>query len=130
VMLMLVAAFLSACGSAGGAGGEASVQEAGSTPAAAASPDCAALADELIVEVQSVVDQLSDATLDDLLEDDVVSAATQQRLDDLESRVEAAGCSEDEMDALLADRADRIRGEGVLAEEIRDALAQNEDLPF
>jgi hypothetical protein len=44
--------------------------------------------------------------------------------------VGAAGCSDDEIDGLLAERADRIRGDGVVAEAVREALGQNEDLPF
>jgi hypothetical protein len=93
-------------------------------------PRCAELADEVIGQVQVVVDELSDATLDDLERDDLISAQAQQRLDGLEAQVDEAGCYEDEMDGLLAERADRIQGDGVVAEAVRKALGQNGELPF
>jgi hypothetical protein len=34
------------------------------------------------------------------------------------------------MDQLLAERADRIQGDGVIAEAVREGLSQDGDLPF
>jgi hypothetical protein len=79
--------------------------------------------------LQVIVDELSDADLEDLGRDDLLPAGTQQQLDDLEERVEDAGC-DDEMDRLLAERANRIQGDGVIAEAVREGLSQNGDLPF
>jgi hypothetical protein len=98
-----------------------------SLPTATAS--CEELADELIAQLQVIVDELSDAGLEDLGRDDLLPAGTQQQLDELEGRVEDAGC-DDEMDGLLAERANRIQGDGVIAEAVREGLSQNGDLPF
>jgi hypothetical protein len=128
VLIMVFAAFVAGCGRGGDVGGQEAAE--GSAAVSAARAECGELADEVIVQIQAVVDELGDVTLDDMLQDNVLSATTQQRLDELDGRVQAAGCSEDDMDSLLADRADRIQGDGVLAEEIREGLAENGDLPF
>jgi hypothetical protein len=119
LMLILLAAVLAGCSSQG-AGADAGTVTAG----------CEELADELIVQLQVVVDELSDATFDDLMRDDILSATSQQELDELEGRAEDAGCEQDEIDGLLAERADRIQGDGVIAEGIREALSEGEELPF
>jgi hypothetical protein len=135
---VLVAALLAGC-----AGADTSVQQdavetgpeapAPSTPVASspstATTSCEELADELVAQVQVIVDELSNATLGDLADDDVVPAATQQQLDELEGRIRDADC-DDAIDGLLAERADQIEGDGVIAEAVREALSQNEDLPF
>lgn len=51
-------------------------------------------------------------------------------LHELEERVEDAGCEDNGMDRLLAERANRIQADGVVAEAVRQGLSQNEDLPF
>jgi len=136
LMLVVFAALLAGCAGADNAAPENPVQDVSpepTTPVAStpgtATASCEELADELIVQVQVIVDELSDAGLDDLGRDDLLPEGTQQQLDDLEGRVEDAGC-DDEMDRLLAERADRIQGDGVIAEAVREGLSENGDLPF
>jgi hypothetical protein len=133
---VLVAALLAGCAGADSAAPDNAVEDVSpepTTPVASsrgtATANCEELADELIAQLQVIVDELSDATLDDLGRDDLLPAGTQQQLDDLEERVEDAGC-DDEMDRLLAERADRIQGDGVIAEAVREGLSQGGDLPF
>jgi hypothetical protein len=132
---VLVAALLVGCAGADTAIEEDSVEGVSPEPTApVASPptataSCEELADELIAQLQVIVDELSDAGLEDLGRDDLLPAGTQQQLDELEGRVEDAGC-DDEMDRLLAERANLIQGDGVIAEAVREGLSQNGDLPF
>jgi hypothetical protein len=133
---VLVAALLAGCAGADSAAPDNAVEDVSpepTTPVASsrstATASCEELADELIAQLQVIVDELSDATLDDLGRDDLLPAGTQQQLDGLEERVEDAGC-DDEMDRLLAERADRIQGDGVIAEAVREGLSQGGDLPF
>ncbi len=84
----------------------------------------------MIAQVQVVVDELGAASLDDLERGGLISRRTQERLDEVDSRAAEAGCSDEEIDFLLAERADRIRGDGVVAEAVREALGQYEGLPF
>jgi hypothetical protein len=133
---VLVAALLVGCAGADTAIEEDSVEGVSPEPTApvASSPStatasCEELADELIAQLQVIVDELSDAGLEDLGRDDLLPAGTQQQLDELEGRVEDAGC-DDEMDRLLAERANLIQGDGVIAEAVREGLSQNGDLPF
>jgi hypothetical protein len=83
----------------------------------------------VIAQVQVIVDELSDARLEDLGRDDLLPAGTEQQLDDLDQRVQDAGC-DDDMDGLLAERANDIEGDGVIAEAVREGLSENGDLPF
>lgn len=136
LLFVLVAGLVAGCAGADTSGGEAveDVSPEPTTPAMS-SPDtatasCEELADEVIAQVQVIVDELSDATLEDLGRDDLLAPETQQELDELGQRVEDSGCDEEEMDRLLADRADRIQGEGVIADAVRDGLEQSGDLPF
>ena len=129
--LVFVAALLTGC-----AGADTSApQDSGdgvspeSTSAGATMASCAELADEVIAQVQVIVDELSDARLEDLGRDDLLPAGTQQQLDDLEGRVRDAGC-DDEMDRLLSERADQIEGGGVIADAVREGLSEGGDLPF
>jgi len=136
LMFVFVAALLAGCAGADtsvpedaaeGAGPEATAP-VGSSPSTAAA-SCDELADEVITQVQVIVDELSDARLEDLGDDDLLPEGTEQELDDLEGRVQDADC-DDEMDRLLADRADRIQGDGVIADAVREALEEGGDLPF
>jgi hypothetical protein len=140
--LLLVTALLAGCAGAETPADENAADttvdedaaEAVSPEPPAASPTTAAvscedLADELVAQLQVIVNELSDATMEDLAGGDVVPEGTQQELDDLEQRVSDAGC-DDEIEDLLAARADRIEGAGVIADAVREALNQNQDLPF
>jgi hypothetical protein len=136
LMFVFVAALLAGCAGADtsvpedaaeGASPEAIAPVAPSPSAVAAS--CEELADEVIAQVQVIVDELSDARLEDLQNDDLLPEGTEQELDELEGRVRDADC-DDEMDRLLADRADRIQGDGVIADAVREGLEQDGDLPF
>lgn len=140
--LMLVTALLAGCAGAETPADEDAAEttvdedaaEAVSPEPPAASPtttavSCEDLADELVAQLQVIVNELSDATMEDLAGGDVVPEGTQQELDDLEQRVSDAGC-DDEIEDLLAARADRIEGAGVIADAVREALSQNQDLPF
>lgn len=137
LLFVLVAALLTGCAGADTSEGEAAVEDAtpeATTPAASSqnteTASCEELADEVIAQVQVIVDELSDATLEDLGRDDLLPPETEQQLDELGERVEDSGCDEDEMDRLLADRADRIQGEGVIADAVREGLDQSGELPF
>lgn len=123
--VVLGTAVLAGCG-----GGDDEASTASTASAGATTAGCAELADELIVQVQVVVDALSEASLEDLVQDDLLSQDTQLALDDIEERAQQAGCEDDEMDRLLAERADRIEGDGLLAEEVREGLSEGGDLPF
>ena len=136
LMFVFVAALLAGCAGADtsvpedaaeGASPEATAPVA-SSPSTAAS--CEELADDVIAQVQVIVDELSDATLEDLGRDDLLPPETEQELDQLGQRVEDSGCDEEEMERLLADRADRIQGEGVIADAVREGLDQSGELPF
>ena len=127
---VLVATLLAGC-----AGADSSAEDAAgdanadSTTSSTTTASCAELADELIAQVQVIVEELSDARLEDLGREDLLPAGTQQQLDELDERVQDAGC-DDEMDRLLAERADQIQGGGVIAEAVREGLSEGGDLPF
>jgi hypothetical protein len=128
---VLIAALLAGCAGADSSAPQDSVEDVGPEPTSASTTtaSCGELADELVAQMQVIVDELSDARLEDLGRDDLLPAGTQQQLDDLEGRVQDAGC-DDEMDRLLAERADRIQGGGVIAEAVREGLSEGGDLPF
>jgi hypothetical protein len=128
---VLVATLLAGCAGADSSAPQDSVEDVSPQPTSGSTTtaDCGELADELIAQLQVIVDELSDARLEDLGRDDLLPAGTQQQLDELEGRVEDANC-EDEIDRLLRERADRIQGEGVIAEAVREGLSENGDLPF
>lgn len=137
LLLVVIAALLAGCAGADSVEGENAVEDVSPEPttAVASSPStrtasCEQLADQLVAQLQVIVDELSDATLEDLGRDDLLPAGTQQQLDELEGRVEDAGCDDAQMDRLLAERANSIQGTGVIAEAVREGLSQNEDLPF
>jgi hypothetical protein len=126
---VLVAALLAGCTGADSSAPQDSADEAEPTSASTATVGCEELADELIAQLQVIVDELSDARLEDLGRDDLLPPGTQQQLDELEGRVEDAGC-DDDMDRLLAERANGIQGDGVIAEAVREGLSEGGDLPF
>lgn len=128
---VLVTALLAGCAGADSSAPENVVEDASPEPTTpvTATASCEELADELIAQLQVIVDEVSDARLEDLQRDDLLPAGTQQQLDELEGRVEDAGC-DDEMDRLLGERANSIQGAGVIAESVREGLSQNGDLPF
>jgi TolA-binding protein len=128
---VLVATLLAGCAGADSSAPQDSVEDVSPQPTSGSTTtaDCGELADELIAQLQVIVDELSDARLEDLGRDDLLPAGTQQQLDELEGRVEDANC-DDEIDGLLRERANRIQGEGVIAEAVREGLSENGDLPF
>jgi TolA-binding protein len=128
---VLVAALLAGCAGADSSAPQDSVEDVSPQPTSGSTTtaDCGELADELIAQLQVIVDELSEARLEDLGRDDLLPAGTQQQLDELEGRVEDANC-DDEIDRLLRERANRIQGEGVIAEAVREGLSENGDLPF
>jgi TolA-binding protein len=128
---VLVATLLAGCAGADSSAPQDSVEDVSPQPTSGSTTtaDCGELADELIAQLQVIVDELSEARLEDLGRDDLLPAGTQQQLDELEGRVEDANC-DDEIDRLLRERANRIQGEGVIAEAVREGLSENGDLPF
>ena len=131
LVFVLVATLLAGCAGADSSAPQDSVEDVSPQPTSGSTTtaDCGELADELIAQLQVIVDELSDARLEDLGRDDLLPAGTQQQLDELEGRVQDAGC-DDEIDRLLRERANRIQGEGVIAEAVREGLSENGDLPF
>jgi hypothetical protein len=128
---VLVAALLAGCAGADSSAPQDSVDDASPqpTPPTTTTANCGELADEVIAQMQVIVNELSDARLEDLGRDDLLPAGTQQQLDELEARVQDAGC-DDEMDRLLAERANQIQGGGVIADAVREGLSEGGDLPF
>ena len=128
---VLVAALLAGCSGADSSAPQDSVEDVSPEPTSPSTTtaSCGELADQVVAQVQVIVDELSDARLEDLGRDDLLPAGTQQQLDELEERVQDAGC-DDEMDRLLAERANQIQGDGVIAEAVREGLNESGDLPF
>jgi hypothetical protein len=126
LVLVVLATALAGCAGADTTAGTAA--EVASDGTATAS--CEELADELVAQLQVIVDGLSNLQLEELGQEDVLPADFQQQLDDLTGRIETSDCSDEEMRALLAERADQIQGDSPIADAVRDSLKAGEDLPF
>ena len=107
-LLLAVALVAAACGDDDGGGG--------TDPAAAGS--CEELADVGINLVQDAITELDSMELSEFME---LAASDEmpeelQRLEEIgiqmETRAEELGCSEEEGDALLCDRVDRLQADG------------------
>ena len=129
--VVFVVALLAGCAGAETADDTEAGEAAGDLASSLATeaPACAELADEMIAELQGIVDQLGDVTLEELAAGDVIEQDRQQRLEELEARVSETGC-DDQIDQLLAERAEQIRGEGAIADAVRESLNLGEELPF
>ena len=111
-----------------GAGGGAGEPQAGES--------CEQIADDTVATVNDVIAEMGDKTLEEFVaeaaeggEDAMaMPPELQARMDEMQPRAEAAGCSDDEMATLLQERADDIEGEGFVAEMIRGAFQEGQSL--
>lgn len=114
-LLVLVAAlglFAGACGGDGDAG------------------SCAAVADDAIDLVQSMIDEFDALTVDELAEMDEEPAFFtdfEQQMEDLQSQADELGCSDSEMEALISDRIGDLTAEGMFGQMMLDEM-QNEGM--
>jgi predicted outer membrane protein len=109
VLLAATAVLLTACGSA-----------------AEADP-CAAIADEGVAIAQVLIDEAGELSLEELAADpqafdELGGEELDARAQALEERQAESGCTEDELAALLRERADDLEGEGLVADLIRQSF--------
>ena len=124
-MIAFLAALMlafAACGDSGGGGDIGSIDS------------CDGLVDEALDMLQTVLDELSDLNLEDAIalgesgEEPEALADLEQRGEELEARATALNCSDEEMGAKLADRADELEADGPFAELILEGLQSDPDI--
>jgi hypothetical protein len=91
---------------------------------------CEGVADDAVGIIQDMIDQFDSMTTDDMMamasegEPEAVTEMT-NKLDSLQQKAVALGCSDDQMTTLLADRAGNLKAETSIGQMMVDEIQSN-----